>query len=369
MKRVVSPALALALAGGLALAACGASSRAQTAPAGTAATATVRGLAVGVMFDGPALSPAVDLNRQMALAARSGVQSLRVAVSWAATQPSPSAPANFAATDRVVLAAARHRLSLLPVVLYTPAWAGSGPPNSPPRDPATYARFLTALVDRYGPGGSLWSANPSIPKVPVRRWQIWNEPDFSRYWAPQPFAPSYVRLLAAAHIAIKAADPGAQVVLAGLPEFSWEYLAQILAVPGAVGDFDLAAAHPYTAQPAGVITILRRDRAALDAHGARNKPLLATEITWPSSQGKAPPQFGVGVTEAAQARLIGQVMPMLAAHRRALRLAGVYWYTWMGDERSRYAFDYAGLLAYRGGRIVTKPALAAFRRAAHAAER
>jgi len=36
-------------------------------------------------------------------------------------------------------------------------------------------------------------------------------------------------------------------------------------VPGAAGDFDIAAAHPYTASPAGVLTILGRDRAALDA--------------------------------------------------------------------------------------------------------
>ena len=90
--------------------------------------------------------------------------------------------------------------------------------------------------------------------------------------------------------------------------------------------------HPYTAQPAGVLTILKRDRAALDAHGARDKPLLATEITWPSSSGHAPPQFGVGVTETEQAQRIDAVMPMLAAARTKLELAGVYWYTWLGDE-------------------------------------
>jgi hypothetical protein len=116
-----------------------------------------------------------------------------------------------------------------------------------------------------------------------------------------------------------------------------------------------------------VLTILERDRAALDAHGARDKPLLATEITWPSSSGHAPPQFGVGVTEAEQAQRIDAVMPMLAAARTKLELAGVYWYTWMGDESptaNPYAFDYAGLLGYDSGRVTAKPALAAFRRQA-----
>jgi polysaccharide biosynthesis protein PslG len=350
-----------------------AGSRSTTAvsPTGPVRAASPDRLLLGATFDGPVLGPHVDLDAQMALAAASSVQSLRVAVSWAAAEPRAAIPPDFTATDRIVLAAARRHLAVLPTVLYTPSWAGGGPPNAPPRDPASYGRFLTALVGRYGPSGSLWHAHPEVPADPVRMWQIWNEPDFPRYWAVQPFAASYVRLLAAAHAAIKAADPGAQVVLAGLPEFSWQYLTQILAVPGAGGDFDIAAAHPYTAAPAGVLTILERDRAALDAHGAAAKPLLATEVTWPSSEGHAPPQFGVGVTEAAQAQRIDALLPMLAAARHRLRLLGAFWYTWMGDESPAagpYAFNYAGLLAYRSGQVIAKPALAAFRRQAAAVE-
>jgi hypothetical protein len=346
----------------------GSSAHRSTSPASgpphSASTiATVAHPVLGAEFDGPVLGPRVDLDAQLALARSSGVQSIRLQINWAASEPRRG-ELSLAATDRVVRAAARHGISVLPVVVFTPAWAGSGAPNAPPRDPGDYGRFLTALIRRYGPSGSLWRANPGAGTDPIRMWQIWNEPDFTRYWAPQPFAPSYVRLLAAAHSAIKAADPGAQVVSAGLPEFSWQYLAQILAQPGAAGDFDLAGVHPYTAQPAGVLTILRRDRAALDAHGAAAKPLLATEITWPSSSGHAPPQFGVGVSEPDQAQRIDAVMPLLTAARARLRLAGVYWYTWMGDETPTahpYAFNYAGLVAYRSGSVLTKPALAAFR--------
>jgi hypothetical protein len=120
-----------------------------------------------------------------------------------------------------------------------------------------------------------------------------------------------------------------------------------------------------------VLTILGRDRTALDANGAAGKPLLATEVTWPSSEGHAPPQFGVGVTEAVQAQRINQLFPMLAAARHRLHLLGALWYTWMGDESpsaTAYGFNYAGLVAYRRGRVVTKPALAAFRRAAAAVQ-
>jgi hypothetical protein len=196
-------------------------------------------------------------------------------------------------------------------------------------------------------------------------WQIWNEPHFTSYWSVQPFAPGYVQLLAAAHTAIKAADPGAKVVLAGLADFSWRYLAQIYAVHGASQLFDIVALHPYTAQPQGVITIIQRARAVMNAHGDSAKPILATEITWPSSEGKAPPQFGVSTTEAGQAANLAAVVPLLETNRARLGLMGFYWYTWMGDETPRphaYGFDFAGLLKYVSGQVTAKPALAVFRR-------
>lgn len=341
------------------------------------------------MFDGPVLRPGVDLAQQVDLAVSAGVESLRVSLSWAATQPVRSfaalppayrhaftdaggVPTSFGWFDRVVSAAAARHLSLLPVVLSTPGWANRDQgPAVPPVSESTYGSFLSALVHRYGPSGRFWSSHPSLPRVPIRSWQIWNEPDFPRYWSVQPFAPSYVKLLAVAHAAIKAADPGAQVVLAGLPEFSWQYLAQIYAVAGARSDFDVAAIHPYTARPPGVITILDRVRAVMDRAGDSAKPILATEIAFPSSAGRAPPQFGVGTTEAGQAQLMGRLLPLLAVNRTRLNLSGFYWYTWMGDEtsaRTPYGFDYAGLLKYVSGQVSVKPALSVFSRGALAME-
>jgi hypothetical protein len=327
-------------------------------------------------------APTVNLGQQVRRAVASGAESVRVAVDWPVVQPYRAmsevpaslrsrfvdvggVPTNFGSLDRLVAAAAAHRLSVLPVVEYTPSWNALHPgnPASPPRSEAAYAALLTALVKRYGPQGSFWSAHRALARDPIRMWQIWNEPHFTSYWSDQPFAPSYVRLLAAAHAALKAADPGAKVVLAGLADFSWRYLADIYRVPGARRLFDIVAVHPYTAQPQGVITILRRVRAVMDRYGDSTKPLLATEITWPSSEGKAPPQFGVSTTEGQQALRLAQVMPMLAANRSKLGLMGFYWYTWMGNEsptKRPYGFDYAGLLKYVSGAVMAKPALAAF---------
>jgi hypothetical protein len=335
------------------------------------------------MFDGPVVDGQVNLRQQLDAAVGSGVESLRVPVDWSSVQPYPSeaavpapdrpgfqdvggVPTRFASLDEIVADAAARNVSLLPVIEYTPRWAAQQPgdPGSPPRTTQPFAAFLTALVKRYGPQGTFWSSHANLPQRPIRMWQIWNEPHFTRYWSVQPFAPSYVRLLAAAHNAIKAADPGAKVILAGLADLSWQYLAQIYRVPGASRLFDVVAVHPYTAHANGVIIILQKVRAVMDQYGDSQKPLMATEITWPSSEGKAPPQFGVGTTESQQAQQLNQVMPLLAANRAKLGLTGVYWYTWMGDEgpRANFGFDYAGLLKYISGAVSAKPALAVFKR-------
>jgi hypothetical protein len=365
------------------LAACGGSSKSSSSSPSTSTPVhrALPGGLVGVMFDGPVFSRSVNLDEQLDAAVASGVESLRVPVNWADVQPVRSLsevpvafrkgfttvggiPTLFSQFDRIIGAAATRGMTVLPVVETTPKWdARHG--SSSPSSPAPYAAFLTALVKRYGPHGSFWAAHPSVPAMPVRMWQIWNEPHFTRYWSQQPFAPSYVRLLVAAHAAIKAADPGAEVVLGGLADFSWQYLAQIYRVPGARNSFDVVAIHPYTADAGGVITILKKVRAVMNQFGDGRKPILATELTWPSSQGKAPPQFGVSTTEAQQARRLNQVMPLLASDRAQLGLMGFYWYTWMGNESpsaSPYAFDYAGLLKYVRGTISPKPALAVFKR-------
>jgi hypothetical protein len=223
-------------------------------------------------------------------------------------------------------------------------------------------------VQRYGPRGSFWTQNPGVHRVPIRMWQVWNEPESLLAWSDQPFASAYVKLLRATRAAIRAADPGGQVVLGGLPNFSWEYLAQIYKVHGARQTFDLVAVHPYTRQPQGLLTIMQKVRDVMRRAGDSRKPMLATEMGWPSSQGKTP-QFGFETNEAGQAQRTAALLPLLARHQRELGLIGFYYYTWMSSDSSRKdSFDYAGLLRFRSNRMVAKPALAAFARGALAIE-
>jgi hypothetical protein len=343
----------------------------------------------------PTTEPGINLAAQLDLMVGSGVESLRMTFDWAAAQPYASwaqlqaarpadagaftnvagVPTDFASLDNIVGLAAERGLTILPTILNAPGWdavPAQGLSVGVPAQDGPYANFAAALVQRYGPSGTFWSANPTIPKVPIRMWQVWNEPNTTTFWNQQPFAPSYVALLRAAHDAIKAADPRAKVVLAGLPNYSWLALDSIYAIPGARHLFDVVDLHPYTKQPQGVITILRKVRQAMAAHGDAHKPMLAGEVSWPSALGQPsynPWGYDFITTEAGQARNLSVVMPMLAHDRRALGLLGFYYYNWASAEPpGGFAFDFSGLFRYVSGTLVAKPAFAAFWRAALAIE-
>lgn len=362
-----------------AILACAALALFAAAPAGAA---TVPRSFFGVMANGPFFS-ASDLPAETALMRESGVGTIRLPVEWSDLQPyeSPAdvpeaersrftlvdgVPTDFGPTDQRVLAAAAQGIDVLALVNKAPPWAEKDPfaDFSPPRDPAAYGRFLQVLVGRYGPQGTLWAENPGARRVPVRRFQVWNEPSLPRYFAVKSFARPYVELLGAAYRAVKKADPGATVVTAGLPNYSWRDLERLYrAGLRARGHFDAVAVHPFTGEASGSVEILRRVRRVMDSYGDRRSPIWVSEISWPSGRNQAEANQRWVTTEAGQARKVTEVYRAFARARGSLRLQRAYWYSWVTtDQRSVNAFDYAGLRKVGAdGAFVDKPALSAYR--------
>jgi hypothetical protein len=334
----------------------------------------------GPLFGGAGVSTASQFDLMVA----SGVQTIRTVFDWSRAQPYESwadvpadqkskfvdvggVPTDFTATDQVVGLAAQRGLAVLPTVLYAPSWdQGKNPSGgaAPPARTAPYAAYLTALVQRYGPNGSFWQ--PHQPKLAIRKWQIWNEPNLTIYWA-QPFARGYVQLLSAAHAAIKRADSGAKVVLGAITNVAWKDLGKIYAIRGARKLFDIVAVNGFTSTPKRVMQFLQLVRRAMNHLGDKRKPLMFTEMSWPSATGQSLEHFDWDTTETGQAQKVATVLPMLAAARKSLGLWAFYYYTWMAEEYQG-AFDdfnFAGLVRYQPDeKIIDKPALAAFTRAA-----
>jgi hypothetical protein len=320
---------------------------------------------LGVAVDGPVIEAGPEYAAEWSLMAGSGVSTVRVAFYWTQGQRLAPGPVDFAVYDETVLAAAREDIAVLPVVFAAPRWARSDPDDaaSPPRDPADYASFLTALVGRYGPQGSLWAEHPELAPRPIRAWQMWNEPNLSGYWSQQPFAKRYVALIKAARRALKAADPGSRAILAGLPN-GWAALGAIYRAGGR-NAFDVAAIHPYTARPKSVPRFLRAARRVMRRHGDRRKALWVTEVSWPAAKGKVRDPIGIATTERGQARRLALGLTALARARRSLRVARVYWYTWMSAESDESVFSWSGLRRLRSdGSVVSARSLKAFRRTA-----
>jgi hypothetical protein len=322
------------------------------------------------------------LDAQLAKMASSGVETLRYTFSWPEMEPRKGAYA-FGAVDRLMGAAARHHIEVVPIVVLTPKWASSKPKRKnwqlyAPRNPQSYAGFLRVLIHRYGPKGSFWRTS-GTPKVAIRNWQIWNEPAADFFWATRPWQPSYVRLLKPAYKAVHRADRGATVLLGGLAGVSsgspWEQLRQLYRA-GAKRYFDAVPAHFFSSAPSvkitvqqtlSIVSLLRTEmRRAHD----RKKKVWFTELTWTAAQGKIPRKdlLGFETTPKGQAARLKAVFSKLAKSRKRLGIGRVLWYNWASEYISSFApggpgsltFQYAGLNKIDGTTITSLPILSTY---------
>lgn len=342
---------------------------ATAAPAAAAERSVPRGW-LGVIADGALTGgEAASFDSEFDGMVSAGVESVRTSFYWNEAQPEEGRAPDLSRYDAVVASAARRRLVVLPIVHRTPGWASRNPADlySSPRDEAPYAAFLTALVGRYGPRGSFWSERPELPKVPIRDWQVWNEPDLTRYWAEQPFAKAYVRLTRAADAALKAADPGSRTILAGFPNESFNALAKVYAAGGR-GTFDAVALHPYTGKPRNVVKLLELARRVMRRNGDGRMPVWITELSWPAAEGRVKGTRGFETTERGQASRLRDGLRRLAAARKRLRIERVFWYTWLSTNAGPNSFEYSGLRRLKAGRPVSARSLEEYRRAARRLE-
>ncbi len=159
---------------------------------------------------------------------RGGVESIRVAFDWGSLQPQRGEAISWSETDAVIERAAKAGIDVLPTVTGAPGWAapyvnvpGAGGAKAPAHLPTSGAglsgwkQFLRQAVERYGPNGEFWATHPEVPARPMRTWQLWNEPNF-RYFVAKPNPKEYGKLVKLSYPVIHGADPGAQIVLAGL---------------------------------------------------------------------------------------------------------------------------------------------------------
>jgi hypothetical protein len=353
---LITPAFRLAIVlAGLAL------SLSAASPA-VAARTEFFGIDQGAPLDGPDV--------QAMAAAR--VRTDHFLLTWGSVQPNQGS-FNWGPTDRRVGAPASHGIRTVPAVWGNPEWVGgssSTPPIYGPLAQQAWRNFLKAAVARYGPGGSYWTHGyrqqygADATPLPIRSWEIWNEPNLKGYFAPEPSPGKYARLVHISHDAIKSRDPKAQIVLAGMAGYAavtaWDFLKNLYAVPGIKADFDVAALHPYAWDVDHVRLAIGRFRAVMTNHGDGATPLWITELGWGSA---APPEpFGINKGLTGQQQMLTDSFKLILSHRSAWAVQRIFWYRMRDDpadpSRSCNFCASAGLLYYNHS---PKPAYNAFK--------
>jgi hypothetical protein len=311
------------------------------------------------------------------------VRTDRFELSWRGAEPRQGS-FNWTGTDNFVGALASHGIRAVPFIWKSPSWIAKGA-NKPPIDTAAHEQawrvFLKAAVARYGSGGSYWG-NPyhreygaDAVRLPIRSWQIWNEPNLRKFFDPRgtnaELARHYAELLRISSAAIRSRNPNAQVVLAGSPGYppsggphAWEFLNQLYTkVPKVKSYFDVAALHPYASNLNHVRIGIQKFRAAMIKHGDRATPLWITEVGWGSDPRDS---FGVNQGSDGQRRLLSETYAMVLANRNAWNIQRLFWFLWRDpDPNSRFAHRCsfcasAGLLRYNRTRKSSYSAFAGF---------
>ena len=286
-----------------------------------------------------------DRRCSLAQMVASGVRRARMLLYWPFVEAA-GGRFDFSFYDHVLGQLARYRLKVLPVLSGTPAFLSSAPswrhPDwAQPRRLEPFARFVRAVARRYGPSGGFWARHPELPRLPIRSWQIWNEPNVSFFWSPRPNARAYAKMLAAASRALKRVDPHAEVVTGGLAEsrYGTPMARYLNALYGSGGRrwFDTVALNAYSRTPTGTVRAVRRARALMNRRRDRRARVWVTEFGWASAG--PPHRFRAG--ERAQASRTATALRMLWRHRRELRLRGAIYVMWR--DLPSYRSDFWGL--------------------------
>jgi len=264
-----------------------------------------------------------------------------------------------------------------PFVWGSPRWANTGGLPRPPASAAARAAwqtFLKAAVARYGPGGTYWSTGyrqrfgSGATPLPIQSWQIWNEPNLKYPYPGTTYkqkAQKYGQLVQISHTAIRAKDPKAKIVLAGITTQkdpnAFNFLGSLYSVPGIKNSFEAAAQHPYASTNAKIKTAIQHFRSVMASHGDKATPLWITEFAW----GSGPPDSaGINKGLSGQASALTNSYNMLLANRTAWNLQRVFWFLWRDPAPGSGSADgcsfcgTAGLLTYDR---TQKPAMSAFK--------
>ncbi|HEY3397221.1 MAG TPA: hypothetical protein VGM19_06115 [Armatimonadota bacterium] len=172
-----------------------------------------------------------DRRQDWCALAQVGCRLIRRDMDWVSLQTTPG-PMDLTKARVFATLAQEYGMQLIPILGYSPRWAGLRPVNAtgraavathtwPPASTGEWRKYVSALVEYLGPMRVAWppraalapqqaSQTDSLPLV--HSWEIWNEVDQNFYYG---YWGRYLDLLRIAHGEIKRGDPAATVLYGG----------------------------------------------------------------------------------------------------------------------------------------------------------
>jgi hypothetical protein len=262
-----------------------------------------------------------DAGQQQDLVRASGAKYIREELRWSSIEPQND-QWSFSRYDSLVTNAAQRGLTILPLLMSVPGWAGPSW-DSVPSNPAEFSEYVAKVVARYGAGGDFWRAHPELGDYAPDHFEIWNEPYLGVFAAGDTDPARYARLVKAATTAGRAANPNAKFLIeadtTATDDFSTYYPwidRMYDAVPNLGDYFDAIAVHPYSDNSPDYYTPngntrwqvrrLEQVRAKFAAHGDGDKHLWITEVGWTTC-----PTNPACATESEQAKNTARLFEMV----------------------------------------------------------
>jgi hypothetical protein len=240
-----------------------------------------------------------------AQAAALHASAIRLDVAPALIFTAPGAPADFSGLDEVMALSLQYDLPVVADLTTIPWWVADC------QAPTGFSAMDLCGTDDLPVYGAMIGQIVEHADSVIGDWEIWNEPDNGEFFTGTP--QQYAQMLGAAHTAIKAVDPEAEVLLGGISGtggMSW--LAQVFSAPDtdAAQDFDIANVHERNRLDA-LAGDIEAWKSFLAGYGFTG-PLWVTEHGYPSDPAyQYDPGFSGG--EASQAAYLSASIPTLIA--------------------------------------------------------
>ncbi|MDR0336965.1 MAG: glycoside hydrolase family 5 protein [Planctomycetaceae bacterium] len=264
---------------------------------------------------------------EMEMLADAGATIIRTDFSWSRQEREPGVY-DFSGHDRLTASMEKQNIRPMYVVSYSNKHYDQGLSPYTPEGRAAFVRWITAAVTHFKGRRILW--------------EIYNEPNFKRFWTPKPDVEKFAQLALEVGRAIRSVAPDELYVGPATAGIDFSFLESCFKA-GLLEYWDAVTVHPYRpAAPETVLTDYARLRYLIDqyAPSGKNVPIISGE--WGYSSGW--PTFDNDIQGKMLSR---QWLVNLAAE-----IPVMIWYDWNDDGTNPFdPEDHFGIVHhdYRSG--------------------